>query len=206
MRARLIREAIGDVLKPKSQDDIFSDLYKLSFGEYEYEVKKAFYPFDEFNVISNNIGFRRTARKMLKTGFKNKIDPHLLAKEIAKKYLNEGIKPKFICEAIENVLKSKKNIESIFRSYGINGDEISIRIRKPEMDYTQLRLDRALEYANVKAKAYHGPVPFEEHESYFLEVYGKPWNVLNFAKNYYQWGKEPSDLSINKLKTLIKNT
>lgn len=115
------------------------------------------------------------------------------------------MKAKKVYEAMGDVLKPKENINKIFSDHGINSDQVSVRIRKPGVDYVESRFNRALKYANVKAKEYKGPVPEEESEEGFIEVYGKPWNVLNFVKTYFQWMEAPANHQISKLKTILIN-
>jgi len=97
------------------------------------------------------------------------------------------MRAKFIYEDIKDILKPKgeSDIKNIFREHGITDDEISIRVRKPQDEYGQVRLQRALIFSGVEVRKYHGEVPEEENEDDFMKISGKPWNVFNFVRIYY---------------------
>ena len=82
------------------------------------------------------------------------------------------MRAKFIYEDIKDILKPKgeSDIKNIFREHGITDDEISIRVRKPQDEYGQVRLQRALIFSGVKwgvglilraqATSENGSIPF----------------------------------------------
>ncbi len=99
--------------------------------------------------------------------------------------------------------KNEKEIYDVFKQHGITPDIISIRIRKPNTEYINKRLERAVAIFNVNVEEYKGPVPSEENEYNFLGVYGKPWNVLLFHIHYFQIPYQPMFLNIEMLKHRI---
>lgn len=130
-----------------------------------------------------------------------------LMMEVGKTIQNYHKEKKKISESLGNILrpKNKEDVYAEFQKHGITGEKISIRIRRPEADYNWLRLNRCLLKTDTEMSEYHGPVPEEEHEEYFLKISGKPWNVLRFNQIYFGYGPLPTYLEIETLKQRIIN-
>jgi len=125
MKAKFIYEAMDDILKGKSEEDIQKEIEKMSYEDYDYEMLKAIYPYNRWNRITNKKQFRRKLKKIADQGFKDKKDPREVAKEIADTFEQ-------IYETMGDVLKgkSKEDIISSLENTNLKPNELLIKSAK----------------------------------------------------------------------------
>lgn len=182
MKAKFVYEAMGDILKGKSEEDIQREIENLSFEEYDYEMLKAIYPYNRFNKMTNNRRFRRKMRKIANQGFKDKKDPREVAKEIADEY-EQNYENK-IQESMGDILKPKSDEEVkklLKKKLNIRRDKISIRITTPSSKYHIRETNILLKKYNLKNEKIGKPFVFA------YKLTGDILDIFNFLTNYYVW-------------------
>jgi len=188
MKAQKVYENIGDVLKPKTEEEIHNALDEIGFDDYDYAVAQAL-GYGNNHMITNDKSFRRRGRRMMVKGFKNKKSPFDVAKEVLKTYKKHLERRKDykrlqalfdIKESISDVLKPK-DFKSLFAKHGITDDEITFRHRS-QMDM----LDSVKSISNGAGTRYE----YTKDNSTFqdgiiVNVSGKPENVFKYFLNSF---------------------